>query len=47
MLKQVFYPLTKGNQYYLVIFLGCTLPRVFLCYRPGSRRPKGDRDDPA
>ncbi|MGI8305677.1 TRAP transporter permease [Saccharopolyspora hattusasensis] len=46
-LKQVFYPLTKGNQYYLVIFLGCTLPLVFLCYRPGSRRPKGDRDDPA
>ncbi|RZQ65248.1 TRAP transporter permease [Amycolatopsis suaedae] len=33
-LKQVFWPLAKGNHFYLVIFLGCTLPLVFVCYRP-------------
>ncbi|WP_242613476.1 TRAP transporter permease [Herbihabitans rhizosphaerae] len=43
-LKQVFWPLAKGNQFYLVIFLGLTLPLVFLCYRPRGRR--GDGDDP-
>lgn len=37
-LKQVFLPFAKGNQYYLVIFLGLTLPLVFLCYRPRGRR---------
>ncbi|GAA3839077.1 MULTISPECIES: TRAP transporter fused permease subunit [Amycolatopsis] len=36
-LKQVFFPYSKGNQFYLVIFLGCTLPLVFLCYRPLAR----------
>jgi TRAP transporter 4TM/12TM fusion protein len=45
-LRQVFFPLTKGNQFYLVIFLGCTLPLVFLSYRPGGRRGSGERDDP-
>jgi TRAP transporter 4TM/12TM fusion protein len=39
-LKQVFFPFAKGNQYYLVLFLGTTLPLVFLCYRP--RRRAGD-----
>ena len=42
-LKQVFLPFAKGNQYYLVIFLGVTLPLVFLCYRPRGRR--GSRTD--
>ncbi|HWM04108.1 MAG TPA: hypothetical protein VNP92_17375, partial [Actinophytocola sp.] len=37
-LKQVFLPFAKGNQYYLVIFLGLTLPLVFLCYRPRGHR---------
>jgi len=42
-LKQVFAPFSKGNQYYLVIFLAVTLPLVFLCYRPGR---KFGGDDP-
>ncbi|SDX18550.1 TRAP transporter, 4TM/12TM fusion protein [Amycolatopsis xylanica] len=37
-LKQVFFPFSKGNQFYLVIFLGCTLPLVFVCYRPLLRK---------
>nr|WP_228771618.1 TRAP transporter fused permease subunit [Actinokineospora iranica] len=41
-LKQVFWPFAKGNQYYLVIFLGLTLPLVFLCYRPTAKRPDDD-----
>ncbi|MEV6832752.1 TRAP transporter fused permease subunit [Amycolatopsis sp. NPDC051102] len=41
-LKQVFFPFAKGNQFFLVLFLGCTLPLVFLCYRPRLR----GRDDP-
>lgn len=47
-LRQVFDPFSKGNQYYLVIFLGLTLPLVFLSYRPTGRgrAAKGDRDDP-
>ena len=44
-LKQVFLPFAKGNQFYLVIFLGLTLPLVFLCYRPRGRRA-GAKDDP-
>ena len=32
-LKQVFWPFATGNQFYLVIFLGLTLPLVFLCYK--------------
>ncbi|MCE6995678.1 TRAP transporter fused permease subunit [Saccharothrix sp. S26] len=43
-LKQVFWPFSKGGQYYLVIFLAVTLPLVFLCYRPRGRR--GGSDDP-
>ncbi|MGA6163213.1 TRAP transporter permease [Amycolatopsis magusensis] len=45
-LKQVFFPFAQGVQYYLVIFLGCTLPAVFLCYRPRSRKDTGETDDP-
>jgi TRAP transporter 4TM/12TM fusion protein len=45
-LKQVFFPFSKGNQYYLVIFLGCTLPMVFLCYRPRLRGSSAGPDDP-
>ncbi|HEX6356776.1 TRAP transporter fused permease subunit [Actinophytocola sp.] len=41
-LKQVFLPFAKGNQYYLVIFLGLTLPLVFLCYRMRNK----DSDTP-
>jgi TRAP transporter 4TM/12TM fusion protein len=47
-LEQVFLPFAKGNQFYLVIFLGCTLPLVFLCYRPRGKRAAddGETDDP-
>ncbi|WP_206796944.1 TRAP transporter fused permease subunit [Amycolatopsis sp. MtRt-6] len=41
-LKQVFFPFAKGTQFSLVLFLGVTLPLVFLCYRPRLR----GRDDP-
>jgi len=46
-LKQVFLPFAKGNQYYLVIFLGVTLPLVFLCYRMrgGAKDGADDADD--
>jgi TRAP transporter 4TM/12TM fusion protein len=44
-LKQVFFPYSRGNQFYLVIFLGCTLPLIFLSYRPRSQARTG-RDDP-
>src|SRR5690625_5854888 len=37
-LRQVFSPLDLGNQYYLVYFLGFTLPLVFLCYRARATR---------
>ncbi|TDV50676.1 TRAP transporter permease [Actinophytocola oryzae] len=40
-LKQVFWPFAKGNQFYLVIFLGLTLPMVFLCYRMRGSAPEG------
>ncbi|MCT2586005.1 TRAP transporter permease [Actinophytocola gossypii] len=43
-LKQVFLPFSQGNQFYLVVFLGLTLPLVFLSYRPRGR-PK-DPDNP-
>ncbi|MGQ0840342.1 TRAP transporter permease [Actinokineospora sp.] len=43
-LKQVFWPFATGNQYYLVIFLGLTLPLVFLTYRPTVKRR--DPDNP-
>jgi hypothetical protein len=45
-LKQVFFRFSKGNQYYLVIFLGCTLPLLFRCYRPRERRSPEGPDDP-
>jgi TRAP transporter 4TM/12TM fusion protein len=50
-LRQVFWPLTQGSQFYLVIFLGVTLPLVFLAYRGRARRgaTSGDEargDDP-
>lgn len=41
-LRQVFSPLDLGNQYYLVYFLGFTLPLVFLCYRARATRPPSD-----
>src|SRR3712207_3101017 len=37
-LWQVFFPFAQGQTYYLVIFLGLTLPVVYLCYRPLRRR---------
>ncbi len=37
-LLQVFWPLDQGRQYYLVLFLGLTLPLVFVCYRARTRR---------
>lgn len=36
--RQVFAPLSSGNQFYLMLFLAFTLPLIFLCYRPGLRR---------
>ncbi|WP_460392531.1 TRAP transporter permease [Actinophytocola sediminis] len=45
-LKQVFLPFAQGGQYYLVIFLGVTLPLVFLCYRPRGRRSESETDNP-
>ena len=44
-LWQVFAPLQRGNQYYLILFLAAVLPLVFVCYRPRSR-PASGRDDP-
>ncbi|HLT60864.1 MAG TPA: TRAP transporter fused permease subunit [Microlunatus sp.] len=38
-LWQVFFPLPQGNQFTLIIFLGVTLPLVFLCFRFRKRRP--------
>jgi TRAP transporter 4TM/12TM fusion protein len=32
-LKQVFWPLSQGSQFYLVLFLAFTLPVAFVCYR--------------
>ena len=45
-LWQVFAPLQRGNQYYLVLFLAAVLPLVFVCYRPRRRPRSGERDDP-
>ncbi len=33
----IFFPLAKGTQYYLTIFLAIVLPLTFLSYRPGFR----------
>ncbi|MGI5399204.1 TRAP transporter permease [Streptomyces sp. CA-135486] len=38
-LYAVFFPLAKGSQYYLTIFLAATLPLVFLAYRGTVRVP--------
>jgi TRAP transporter 4TM/12TM fusion protein len=45
-LWQVFAPLQRGNQYYLILFLAAVLPLVFVCYRATGRRA-GERDDPS
>jgi TRAP transporter 4TM/12TM fusion protein len=47
-LWQVFAPLRRGNQYYLILFLAAVLPLVFICYRPRPRPPDqhGEPDDP-
>ncbi|MFI6078983.1 TRAP transporter permease [Actinoplanes sp. NPDC051343] len=42
-LWQVFQPLARGSQYYLIIFLAGTLPLVFLAYRSRFERRGGDR----
>lgn len=38
-IRQVFAPLSAGNQFYLILFLAFVLPLVFLCYRARVRRP--------
>lgn len=45
-LRQVFDPLELGSQYYLVLFLGTTLPLVFLTYRMWGRREAAADIDP-
>ena len=45
-LWQVFAPLQRGNQFYLILFLAAVLPLVFVCYRPRRRSRSGERDDP-
>lgn len=47
-LWQVFVPLSQGNQFYLIIFLGAMLPLVFLGYRFRKRRQgqAGRSDNP-
>ncbi|TNC46579.1 TRAP transporter permease [Mumia zhuanghuii] len=45
-LRQVFFPLREGNQFYLVVFLGVTLPLAFLLYRGRARRRTDGGDDP-
>jgi TRAP-type uncharacterized transport system fused permease subunit len=46
----VFFPLAKGTQYYLTIFLAAVLPLTFLCYRSGFGVRRTDagsgRDNP-
>lgn len=44
-LWQVFFPLPQGNQFSLIIFLGVTLPLVFLTFRFRKRRREGARGD--
>lgn len=36
-IRQVFWPLEQGSQYYLIWFLGLTLPLIFVCYRVRAR----------
>ena len=47
-LWQVFAPLQRGNQYYLILFLAAVLPLVFVCYRARTRRtgPAREPDNP-
>ena len=48
-LRQVFDPLEQGSQFYLIIFLGLTLPLVFVAYRARARRKatiKSGKDNP-
>lgn len=46
-LRQVFWPLVQGSQYYLIWFLGITLPLVFVSYRSRARKADtGPEDDP-
>jgi TRAP transporter 4TM/12TM fusion protein len=40
-LRQVFVPLDLGSQYYLILFLGLTLPLVFLGYRARAHHHQG------
>jgi TRAP transporter 4TM/12TM fusion protein len=46
-LMQTFRPLSQGSQYYLIIFLGVTLPLIFLLYRSGLPQRDADRPSPA
>src|SRR5688572_30387739 len=46
-LWQTFRPLSYGSQYYLIIFLGVTLPLIFLLYRSGLPQRDPDRPSPA
>jgi TRAP transporter 4TM/12TM fusion protein len=46
-LRQVFWPLDQGSQYYLIWFLGLTLPLIFVCYRSRARQGDDGKDDPA
>ncbi|WP_373684029.1 TRAP transporter permease [Micromonospora solifontis] len=39
-LWQVFFPLSQGSKYYLIIFLAGVLPMVFLAYPSGVRLPR-------
>lgn len=45
-LRQVFWPLSNGTQYYLMLFLALVLPLVFLCYRPVAGRAGGGNPGP-
>jgi len=46
-LWQVFFPFSQGGGFYLVIFVGLTLPLVYLCYRRTAHRRDPDAaDDP-
>src|ERR1700754_3301165 len=44
--RQGFWPLSAGNQYYLMLILAFVLPLIFLCYRPVTRRARADLDSP-
>ncbi|GAA5035630.1 TRAP transporter permease [Actinopolymorpha pittospori] len=47
-LYTIFFPLARGTQYYLVIFLAAVLPLTFLCYRSGfTWRRKADEGSAA